>query len=80
MNNLRSIREEYNLNQKAIAKYLNVDLSTYSRYENEYRDIPIDILIKLAKYYETSTDYLLGLTNIKTHFRKKEPLSNKVYK
>ena len=46
-----------------IADYLGMKQPQYSRYERGYRDIPTDVLIKLAKLYNTSTDYILGLTN-----------------
>lgn len=61
---LKDIREDKDLTQRAIADYLNIKQNTYSQYENGQRQIPIELLIKLALYYNTSTDYLLGLTNI----------------
>lgn len=60
---LRDLREDRDLNQKAIAEVLNVSQTTYSRYESGTLDIPSASLIKLAEFYETSIDYLLGLTN-----------------
>lgn len=61
---LRDMREDNDLTQKALAEYLHIRQNTYSQYETGQRQLPLDILIKLAKYYNTSTDYLLGLTNI----------------
>ena len=61
---LKDIREDKDLTQRAIADYLNIKQYTYSQYENGQRQIPIELLIKLALYYNTSTDYLLGLTNL----------------
>ena len=58
---LRELREENNYTQSQIAKYLNVRQNTYSQYENEKRQLPIDVLIKLAKLYKVSTDYILEL-------------------
>lgn len=58
---LKEIREENGLTQLAVAKYLNIKQNTYSQYENEKRQLPIDVLIKLAKFYKVTTDYLLGL-------------------
>jgi transcriptional regulator with XRE-family HTH domain len=60
---LRSLREDKDLNQDDIAKLLNISQTTYSRYETGVLDIPSLSLIKLAKFYRTSIDYLVGLTN-----------------
>ena len=59
---IRDLREDRDLTQKEIAEYLHIKQNTYSQYENGQRQIPIDMLIALAKYYRTSTDYILGLT------------------
>ena len=61
---LRELREDHDLSQTDIAAYLGCGQSVYSRYESGERILPVDVLIKLAKYYSVSTDYLLGLTNI----------------
>ena len=60
---LRDLREDRDLTQQTIAEYLHIQQNTYSQYENERRQIPIEALIRLAVYYDTSTDYLLGLTD-----------------
>ena len=60
---LRQLREENNLSQQALSQYLNVKQNTYSQYENGKRQLPIDVLIKLAKFYDVSTDYILDLEN-----------------
>lgn len=60
---IRDLREDRDLTQQDIADYLEMKQSQYSRYERGIRDIPTDILIKLARYYKTSTDYILGLTD-----------------
>lgn len=60
---IRDLREDHDLTQQDIADYLEMKQSQYSRYERGIRDIPTDILIKLALYYKTSTDYILGLTD-----------------
>ena len=60
---IKDIREDADLTQKEIADYLHIKQNTYSQYENGHRQIPIDALIALARYYHTSTDYLLGLTD-----------------
>lgn len=57
------MREDKDLTQKEISKILNCTQQTYSRYETGEITIDIYNLIKLAKFYNTSTDYLLGLTN-----------------
>ena len=58
---LKELREENGVTQTQIANYLNIKQNTYSQYENEKRQLPIDVLIKLAKYYKVTTDYILGL-------------------
>lgn len=60
---LRDLREDNDLTQSALADYLHIRQNTYSQYENGQRQVPIEVLIRLAAYYDTSTDYLLGLTN-----------------
>lgn len=62
---IRELREENNMNQAEVAAILNCSQVAYSYYEIGRRDIPSEILIKLAKYYNCSADYLLGLTNKK---------------
>ena len=59
---IRDLREDSDLTQKQIADYLHIKQNTYSQYENGQRQLPIDALIALAKFYNTSTDYILGLT------------------
>ena len=60
---IRDLREDHDLKQREIAAYLNCSQLSYSNYELGQRDIPTDILIKLAQYYNVSVDYILGLTN-----------------
>lgn len=62
---IKCLREDLDIKQKEIAEYLHIKQNTYSQYENGQRQIPIDSLIMLAKYYNVSTDYILGLTEIK---------------
>ena len=62
---LRDLREDSDLLQKDLADYLSCSQVCYSYYELGRRDIPTDVLIKLAAYYNTSVDYLLGLTDEK---------------
>ena len=60
---LQEIRNKNNTLQKDIAEYLNITVSTYQRYEYGTRNPSLEILIKLAKYFNVSTDYLLGLSD-----------------
>ncbi len=62
---IRDLREDNDIKQKEIAKHLNCSQQVYSNYELGQRDIPTDILIKLADFYGVSTDYILGLTENK---------------
>ena len=62
---LKDLREDSDLTQQAVANFLNIKQSTYSQYENEKRQIPIEALIKLAGYYKVSTDYILGISDKK---------------
>ena len=59
---IRSLREDKDLTQMEIATHLHISQRTYSRYENDERGIPIDVLSRLADYHHTSVDYLLGRT------------------
>ena len=60
---LRELREDNDLVQKQVADYLGIDQRVYSNYETGKREIPTRFVVLLAKYYKTSTDYILGLTN-----------------
>ena len=68
---LRDLREDADLTQKDLADYLHIKQNTYSQYENGQRQLPINVLIALAEYYHTSTDYVLRLTDKKTPYPKK---------
>lgn len=70
MNRLRELREDNDLLQKDIAKYLNMSQNGYSSYETERLDIPTDVLKKLAHYYHTSIDYLLYETDERKRYPK----------
>lgn len=61
---IRDMREDRDLLQKEVAAYLKCSQVCYSYYETGRRDIPTDVLISLAELYETSVDYLLGITDI----------------
>ena len=62
---IRDVREDRDLRQKDMAEYLRCTQVSYSHYELGKRDIPTDVLIRLADFYGTSTDYLLGRTDVK---------------
>ena len=62
---IRDLREDMSLTQTAIAKHLGMSQTGYSKYETGENDIPSFVLIKLARLYNTSVDYLLGETNSK---------------
>lgn len=64
---IRDLREDNDKTQKEISTYLMCDQSLYSKYERGVREVPIYVIIKLSQFYNTSTDYILGLTD------KKEP-------
>ena len=72
---LKDIREDSDVTQKTLSEYLNVKQNTYSQYETGQWQIPIDILIKLALFFDTSTDYILGLTDVSKSYPR-----NKNYK
>ncbi len=57
---IKDLREDHDLTQQQVADYLGMKQSQYSRYERGHRDIPTDVLLRLAELYKTTTDYLLG--------------------
>lgn len=61
---IRDLREDKDITQKEMARLLNCSQQVYSNYELGQRDIPTDILIKLAHIHNVSVDYILGLTDI----------------
>ncbi|MGN0534647.1 MAG: helix-turn-helix domain-containing protein [Eubacterium sp.] len=60
---IRSLREDHDLKQRELAEILNCSQRIYSNYEHGDVDIPTEILIKLADYYNVTTDYILGRTD-----------------
>lgn len=62
---IRDLREDRDLTQKQVAQMLGMSQTGYSKYETGENDIPTTILLKLADFYQTSTDYLLGRTERK---------------
>ena len=60
---LRDLREDGYSTHSHLARMLNIRKNTYSQYENGQRQLPIDVLIRLAEFFQTSTDYILELTD-----------------
>ena len=68
---LKDIREDRDITQTQLAEILHIKQNTYSQYENGQRGLPVDVLIKLAEYFDTSTDYILGITDESRPYPKK---------
>ena len=68
---IRDLREDRDLTQTQVAQMLSMSQTGYSKYETGENDIPTVVLIKLAKYYGTSIDYLLGQTDRLTRYPEK---------
>ena len=60
---LKNLREDNDLTQKQLSNFLNISQVAYSYYELNKRNIPLELLCKLADFYNTSVDYLLYITN-----------------
>ena len=69
-NRLRDLREDADLNQTQVANLLGMSQTGYSKYETGENDIPAQVLIKLAQFYKTSVDYILGVSNQRNPYRK----------
>ena len=63
---IRDLREDHDLTQTQVAKMLGMSQTGYSKYETGENDLPTQILIQLADFYQTSVDYLLGRTDVST--------------
>lgn len=68
---IREIREDNSLTQQKVADLLNIGQRTYADYESGKTRIPIDNIMKLARFYNVSMDYITGASNIKTEYPKK---------
>jgi transcriptional regulator with XRE-family HTH domain len=68
---IRDLREDRKLTKGYIANHLKCDRSLYSRYERGERPIPLALIVKLAEFYHTSLDYLVGLTDKPTPYPRK---------
>ena len=69
---IKNLREDNDLTQKELSKFLNISQVAYSYYELDRRNIPLDILVQLADYYNTSVDYLLFRTDETEPYPKKK--------
>ena len=69
---IRNLREDKDLTQKQIVIILNMSQTGYNQYKTGKNDIPTRVLIELAKFYNTSTDYILGLTDEIRPYKRKE--------
>ena len=69
---IRNLRIDNSLTQKQLAELLNLKQNTYSQYEIGILNYPVEVLIKLSEYYNTSVDYLLGLTDEQTPYLRKK--------
>jgi transcriptional regulator with XRE-family HTH domain len=65
---IRDLREDRDLNQTQVARMLGMSQTGYSKYETGENDIPTAVLIKLARFYNTSIDYLLGQTKERSRY------------
>jgi len=65
---IRNLREDNDIRQKQIAEYLHISQNTYSQYETGAISLSAENAVKLARFYHTSTDYLLGLTDEKVPY------------
>ena len=68
---IRALREDSDLTQQQVADHLHIRQNTYCQYETGNRQIPLESLIALAYFYNTSTDYLLGITDEKKPYNRK---------
>ncbi len=60
---LRDLREDHDLTQNQLVEKLNMHKTTYTNYEQGKRDLPLQLAIKIAKFYDVSIDYIAGLTD-----------------
>lgn len=72
---LRDIREDHDVTQKSLADYLHIRQNTYSQYETGMRQLPLETLTELALFFDTSTDYILGLTDEKRPYPRTKQLN-----
>ena len=68
-NRLRELREDSDMSQSTLSKLLGMSQTGYSKYETGENDVPTEILIKLARFYNTSIDYILGETDKRERYK-----------
>ena len=76
MKRLRELRQQNGFTQQFVAKKLNVKQNTYSQYESGCREIPLQALKALAMLYDTSVDYIIGLTDYEQPYPRSEDVSD----
>ncbi len=77
MNRIRDLREDNDLTQQELADRIGCSQTTYSRYESGDLNVPVDSLVKLAVFFNTNVDYLLGLTDEKKPYKRSTRMNNK---
>ena len=68
---IRDLREDKDLTQQQMAEYLQCSQVCYSNYETGKREVPSDVLVRLAQFYRTSVDYLVELTDEEKSYPRK---------
>ena len=66
---IRDMREDRDLTQKQISEYLMCDQSLYSKYERGEREIPLNLIIKLADFYNVNIDYIVGRSSVSKRYK-----------
>lgn len=69
---IRQLREEQNVSQEKLGMYINVEQKSISDYERGRTRIPVSSLIKIAKFFDVSMDYITGVSDERGHFPKKK--------
>ena len=69
---IKELRVDRDMSQKDLADALNVTRSAYSNYENGLREVPLEVVAQIAKFYGTSVDYILGLTDVAEPYPRKD--------
>ena len=69
---VRDLREDHDMTQKQMAEYLQIHQTTYSDYELGNLNVPVDVLIRLARLYETSVDYIVELTDEPEPYKRRD--------
>lgn len=78
MTNIKKLREEKDLLKKEVAKHIGVVESVYSEWENEKLSIPTKRIYQLANFFEVNIDYMMGISNIRTHIKTKDEINTQL--